>query len=82
MYNFPKASRLSMAVKLEIQAGKISRCGFLPLHIGRDAVPRFALRSTAEHADVVSYMEAVTGEAGLNGTFRVTDDLVEVGGAQ
>lgn len=80
LYNFPAASRLSMAVRLHIEAGKISRCGFLPIHIGRDAVPRFVPRASAEHAEVVAYMEAVTGEAGLNAQFRVTDDLVEVGG--
>lgn len=81
LYNFPKASRLSMAVKLHIERGRIARCGILPIHIGRDAVPRFAPWGTAEHAEVVSYLEAVTSEAGLNARFQSSEGLVDVGEA-
>ena len=79
LYNFPKASQLSMAVRLELAAGRVTRAGLLPVHIGSDAVPRVAARGTAEHAEVVDYLEAVTAEAGLNARFRVADDMVEVG---
>lgn len=79
LYNFPKPSRLSMAVKLQIEGGRIARCGVLPIHIGRDAVPRFVAPDSAEHADVVGYLEAVTAEAGLNARFHRADDLVDVG---
>lgn len=81
LYNFPKSARLSIAVRLELAAGKIMRAGFLPLHIGRDAVPRLAQHGSAEHAEVVDYLEAVTAEAGLNASFRVGPDMVEVGEA-
>lgn len=81
LYNFPKAARLSIAVRLEIAGGTIARAGFLPLHIGRDAVPRLARPGSAEHAEVVDYLAAVTGEAGLNARFRVMPDMVEVGAA-
>ena len=81
LYNFPKAARLSIAVRLELAGGRIARAGFLPLHIGNDAVPRLAPPGSVEHAEVVDYLEAVTTEAGLNARFRVAADMVEVGGA-
>ena len=81
LYNFPSAARLSIAVRLELAGGRITRAGFLPLHIGNDAVPRLAAPESAEHAEVVDYLEAVTAEAGLNARFRVAADMVEVRGA-
>lgn len=76
LYNFPKASRLSMVARFEIAGGKILRSGFLPLYIDRDAVPRFVERGSDRHAEVVDYMAAVTAEAGLNGRYRVEQDMV------
>jgi poly-gamma-glutamate capsule biosynthesis protein CapA/YwtB (metallophosphatase superfamily) len=78
LYNFPKASRLSMVARLEIAGGRITRAGLLPLTIGRDAVPHFAEPGTAEHAEVVDYLTAVTQEAGLNAAYRVANDMVEL----
>jgi poly-gamma-glutamate capsule biosynthesis protein CapA/YwtB (metallophosphatase superfamily) len=78
LYNFPKASALSMIARLEIAGGKLVRAGFLPLHIGRDAVPRVLERGDARYAEMVDYMSAVTGEAGLNARYRVADDMVEL----
>ncbi len=77
-YNFPPASRLSIVARFEIAEGRIVRAGFLPLHIGRDAVPRLAVAGSAEHIEVVDYMTAITREAGLNARYVVTDDMVEV----
>lgn len=82
LYNFPTAARLSIAVRLEIAGGKITRSGFIPLHIGSDAVPQVAKRGSAEFDEVVDYLRAVTDEAGLNARFRVGEDMVEVGEAQ
>ncbi|PSJ42313.1 poly-gamma-glutamate biosynthesis protein [Sphingomonas deserti] len=81
LYNFPKASRLSMIARLEIAGGRITRAGFLPLHIGRDAVPRLAAPGSAEHAEVVDYMNAVTAEARLNARYRPGPDMVELLGS-
>lgn len=78
LYNFPKPARLSMVARLEIAGGRITRSGFLPLHIDRDAVPRFQERGSAHHAEVVDYMTAVTQEAGLNARYAVGDDMVEL----
>ncbi|WP_338446392.1 CapA family protein [Pelagerythrobacter marensis] len=78
LYNFPKESRLGMIARLEIGEGKLIRAGFLPLHIGRDAVPMLADRDSAEFAEVVDYMSAVTVEAGLNARYSVTSDMVLV----
>jgi len=82
LYNFPKAARLAIAVRLEIARGKVTRAGFLPLHIGSDAIPHLADRGSAEHAEVIDYLAAVTAEAGLNGRFEVGQDMVEVGEAR
>ena len=71
-------SRLSIVARLEIAGGKFLRAGFLPLHIGRDAVPRLAARGSAEHDAVVDYMTAVTGEAGLNARYRAGDAMIEL----
>jgi poly-gamma-glutamate synthesis protein (capsule biosynthesis protein) len=76
LYNFPKASRLSMVARIEIANGKIVRSGFLPLYIDRDAVPRFVERGSERHAEVVDYMAAVTEEAGLNARYRAESDMV------
>lgn len=78
LYNFPKAARLAMAARLEIAGGKVLRAGLLPIHIGRDAVPHFVPPGSAEHAAVVDYLTAVTGEAGLNARYRQGADMVEL----
>ena len=76
LYNFPAASRLSMIARLEISEGSLLRAGFLPLFIGRDAVPRIVHPGSEEHAKVVDYITTVTGEAGLNTRYRTTKDMV------
>jgi len=78
LYNFPTASRFAIVARLVIGNGKIERSGFLPLTIGRDAVPRFAEPGSDEHAAVLEYLTAVTTEAGLSARFRVADDMVEL----
>ena len=78
LYNFPRASRLSMVARLEIAGGRIVRSGVLPLYIDRDAVPRFVEAGSERHAEVVDYLAAVTEEAGLNARYRVTGDMVEL----
>jgi poly-gamma-glutamate capsule biosynthesis protein CapA/YwtB (metallophosphatase superfamily) len=79
LYNFPKASRLSIVARLEIAGGRVVRSGFLPLYIDRDAVPRLLARGSDHYAEVVDYMTAVTREAGLNAHYRVTEAMVELG---
>jgi len=78
LYNFPRASRLSMVVRLEMSRGKVLRAGFLPLYIGSDAVPRLVGQEDDRCAQVVDYMESVTGEAGLNARYVVRADMVEL----
>lgn len=70
-YNFPPASRLSMVARFEISQGAVSGVGFVPLWIGRDALPQPLLPGDSRFGDVVDYMRAVTGEAGLNGSYEV-----------
>ncbi|WP_246027324.1 CapA family protein [Novosphingobium umbonatum] len=78
LYNFPKAARLSMIARLEIAEGKLLRAGFLPLYIGRDAVPHIVAQGSPEYAAVLDYMGAITAEAGLNARYRPVGDMVEL----
>jgi poly-gamma-glutamate capsule biosynthesis protein CapA/YwtB (metallophosphatase superfamily) len=78
LYNFPTASRLAMVARFEIAGGRLRKAGFLPLHIGRDAVPRFAGQGSAEYEAVLDYLRAVTAEAGLNASYRPGADMVEL----
>ncbi|ESQ89219.1 hypothetical protein ABAC460_13055 [Asticcacaulis sp. AC460] len=80
LYNFPKASALSMVARLDIRQGRLVRAGFHPVHIGRDAVPRFTTPDDPKFSETVEYMRAVTAEAGLNGDYTIDGDLVVVGG--
>ena len=78
LYNFPKAARLAMIARLEIADGRIVRSGFIPIVIGRDAVPRPVKPGTDDHAAVVDYLTAVTAEAGLNARYRTSEQMVEL----
>ncbi|NBC36040.1 CapA family protein [Novosphingobium sp. FSY-8] len=78
LYNFPKAARLSIIARLEIAGGKLLRAGYLPVYIGRDAVPHIVTPDSAEYAQVVDYMTAVTREAGLNARYTPAADMVEI----
>jgi poly-gamma-glutamate synthesis protein (capsule biosynthesis protein) len=78
LYNFPPASRLSMIARLHITEGRIREAGFLPLHIGRDAVPRPVAAGDLRFGEVVEYLAAVTREAGLNGRYTIRGDRVVV----
>jgi poly-gamma-glutamate capsule biosynthesis protein CapA/YwtB (metallophosphatase superfamily) len=78
LFNLPEVSRLGMIARLEVAGGKLLRAGFLPIKIGKDAVPRLYPPDSAEHEEVVDYLSEVTGEAGLNGQYRQTDDMVEL----
>lgn len=78
LYNFPKASRLAIAARLEIADGRIVRSGFVPLHIGRDAIPRPQTPGSEHYGAVIDYLSAVTREAGFATRFEPRDDMVEV----
>lgn len=80
LYNFPKASALSMVARLDVSAGKVVRAGFYPVHIGRDAVPQCVAPDDQRFLATVEYMRAITAEAGLNGSYEIEDDLVVVKG--
>jgi len=78
LYNFPAAARQSMIARIEIERGAVVRAGLLPLHIGRDAVPRLPERGHPHYTAVVDYLAAITEEAGLNARYRVGDVMVEL----
>jgi len=81
LYNFPPASRLSMIARLHVAQGRVQEAGFLPVFIGRDAVPRVLQASDPRHAEVLAYVSAVSTEAGFATPLHVTDDRVVIGDA-
>jgi poly-gamma-glutamate synthesis protein (capsule biosynthesis protein) len=78
LYNFPIASRLALAARFDVGEGRLRRAGFLPIKIGRDAVPHFCVPGSADFNEVIEYLEAVTAEAGLAGRYRIAEDMVEL----
>jgi poly-gamma-glutamate capsule biosynthesis protein CapA/YwtB (metallophosphatase superfamily) len=77
-YNFPQASRLSMIARLHIADGGVQEAGFLPVYIGRDAVPRILAAADPRYREVVEYLAAVTREAGLNARYATQGDHVVI----
>jgi poly-gamma-glutamate synthesis protein (capsule biosynthesis protein) len=69
-YNFPPASRLSLIARLEVSEGAIRGSGFIPLYIGRDAVPMPLAAGDPRFDEVIAYLDAVTREAGMRVTFK------------
>lgn len=82
LYNFPPASRLSMIARLEVSEGQVTNVGFLPLFIGRDAVPRIQSADDAAFQEVLDYMRAVTEEADLNGRYEANGNIIEARAAK
>jgi poly-gamma-glutamate synthesis protein (capsule biosynthesis protein) len=76
LYNFPPASRLSMIARFNIADGQLRESSILPLWIDRDAVPRLPASGDPHFGEVVNYLRAVTGEAGLNAVFEPQGDRV------
>jgi poly-gamma-glutamate capsule biosynthesis protein CapA/YwtB (metallophosphatase superfamily) len=79
LYNFPPAARLSMIARLHIAEGRVREAGFLPVHIGRDAVPRIVAPREPVFNEVIDYLSAVTAEAGLNARFTPRGGHVAIG---
>lgn len=78
LYNFPPASRLSMIARLQIREGRVHQAGFVPLFIGPDAVPRPLQQNDPRFAELLTYLRAVTEEAGLNAEYAADGDLVRI----
>jgi poly-gamma-glutamate synthesis protein (capsule biosynthesis protein) len=60
-----------MIARLHIGAGRVQEAGFIPLYIGRDAVPRPLAPQDPRFGEMLDYLRAVTAEAGLNGRYVV-----------
>ena len=71
----------SMILKCEITPEGIARTSFIPLVIAPGGEPVPVKPSSSEGSSVLQYLEKVTEEAGLNGTFapQVDDVLVPCG---
>ncbi len=77
-YPFPADSRKTIAVVCEIADKKIQKVSFLPTVINIKAQAHILGSRDEGFNDVVEYMETVTKESGLNGSYRVEGDEVVV----
>jgi poly-gamma-glutamate capsule biosynthesis protein CapA/YwtB (metallophosphatase superfamily) len=69
-YNFPLDSRKSLIVKCVIADKRIKRISLLPVYIDRQSVPEILPDSDPRFAEVQEYLEQISKEADLNGSFN------------
>jgi poly-gamma-glutamate capsule biosynthesis protein CapA/YwtB (metallophosphatase superfamily) len=73
-------ARMTMIVKISIdpKQGKITRCAFRPCYILPNSVPIPVEPGDPRFDEVVTYVGQITEEAGLNATFAIEGNEVEV----
>ena len=77
-YNFPPASRRSIAVKLNITKKGLMETSILPVWIDRDAVPEFPKPGDPHFAEVVNYMREISLNQGFATRFESKGEEVIV----
>ena len=77
-YNFPPASRRSMAVKLLFDATGLKDTRVLPVWIDREAVPAFPEPADPHFAEVVDYLREISAHQGFKTTFTPVGNEVVV----
>lgn len=75
-YNFPPDS--AMSVMLEAQVGKtgVEAVSFLPVMIGRDAMPRIVKAEHPDFARIRTYLQTISDQAELGTQFEATGDAI------
>jgi len=69
-YNFPYDSRKSVIAKCVIAERRIQSTSLLPVYIDRQSRPEILMESDRRFGEVLEYLERITQEAELNGTFH------------
>ena len=77
-YNFPPASRRSMAVRLLFDADGLTRASVQPVWIDRDAVPAFLEPSDPRFNEVVDYLREISAHQGFRTDFTPSGNEVMV----
>ena len=77
-YNFPPASRRSLAVKLNINKQGLIDTRILPVWIDRDAVPEFPKSNDPHFTEVLDYMRDISANQGFATRFEVEGEEVRV----
>jgi poly-gamma-glutamate synthesis protein (capsule biosynthesis protein) len=79
-YPFPADSRMTMACKVTISERQIQKVSLLPAMVNENSQPRFLSGKEKEFHDVLTYMEKITQDQGMNATYTVEgDELVVIG---
>jgi poly-gamma-glutamate capsule biosynthesis protein CapA/YwtB (metallophosphatase superfamily) len=69
LYNFPPASRMSMAAKLQIGKGGLKRFAILPVYINSQAQPEFVEAHDPRFETIRAYLQEISGSAGFSTRF-------------
>jgi poly-gamma-glutamate synthesis protein (capsule biosynthesis protein) len=73
-YNFPADARRTVVAKCIIENGKVKRVSLLPTYVNRQSQPEILKANDPRFAEVTSYLEEITVQAGLNGVFKRDDN--------
>lgn len=77
-YPFPRDSRMSMLVRLEISGRDTQGVSFLPLYINSDGQPRVLSSQDSEFEQVIQYMRKITENQKIKTTYTVRGNEVVV----
>jgi poly-gamma-glutamate synthesis protein (capsule biosynthesis protein) len=77
-FPFPPDSRKSMIVRCVISDKRIKKVSFLPVMINKQSQPEILDSGDGRFAEVVSYVETITQEAGLGVTFKANGGEVVI----
>jgi poly-gamma-glutamate synthesis protein (capsule biosynthesis protein) len=74
LYNFPPASRMTMAAKLRLSRAGLEGVSLLPAWVGPDAQPEFLRADDPRFGEVAAYLEKISRDAGLTTRFTPEGD--------
>jgi poly-gamma-glutamate capsule biosynthesis protein CapA/YwtB (metallophosphatase superfamily) len=77
-FPFPPDSRKTILAKCVIANHKIKRVSFLPVIINRQGEPEILVPADKRFGEVVSYMEDITRDQGLDTRFTIAGDEVVI----
>jgi poly-gamma-glutamate synthesis protein (capsule biosynthesis protein) len=75
-FPFPPDSRKTILAKCTIANKKISKVSFLPVIINKQGEPEILTPDDARFGEIVTYMEDITRDQGLDARFSIAGDEV------
>jgi len=71
-------SAMAAVAHIEIAAHRLERVSALPVHINKESQPEFLTASDPRFTQIADYLRTCTQNQGLNGSFTVADDQLEI----